>query len=69
MAVRSDDREQALSNAGNYPEGIDATEDGRFVFVACWEDNTLVKIEVEDLSVAGKAAVGDGPRAFGTFLR
>lgn len=55
--------------AGNYPEGIDATADGRSVFVACWEDNTLVKIDVEDLSVAGKADVGDGPRAFGTFLR
>jgi hypothetical protein len=29
----------------------------------------LVRIEVDTLSVTGKAEVGDGPRAFGVFLR
>lgn len=53
-----------------YPEGIEADREGRYVYVACWEDNTLVKIDAETLEVAGKAEdVGDGPRAFGKFLR
>lgn len=53
-----------------YPEGIEADREGRFVYVACWEDNTLVKIDAETLEVVGKLAeVGDGPRAFGAFLR
>jgi len=54
---------------GDYPEGIEATKDGRAVYVACWADNMLVKIDVSSMSVAGQASVGDGPRTFGTFLR
>ena len=54
---------------GDYPEGIEATPDGTAVYVACWADNVLQRVEVETLSVTGSAAVGDGPRAFGAFLR
>jgi YVTN family beta-propeller protein len=52
-----------------YPEGIAATADGAAILVACWEDNTLVKIDVSSLSVVAKVDVGAGPRAFGLFLR
>ncbi len=54
---------------GDYPEGIEATQDGLAIYVACWADNELVRINVDALTVDGKAAVGDGPRAFGAFLR
>ena len=54
---------------GDYPEGIEAASDGSAVYVACWSDNELVRIDVETLSVSGRATVGDGPRAFGAFLR
>ena len=54
---------------GSYPEGVAATPDGKYVFVACWDANTLERIDVKTLEVTGKTAVADGPRAFGGFLR
>src|SRR5262249_51708673 len=54
---------------GGHPEGIAADPAGTYVYVACWFDNVLQRIDVAKLAVAGEAAVGDGPRAFGLFLR
>jgi YVTN family beta-propeller protein len=54
---------------GDYPEGIAADPGGKAVFVACWEANTLERIDTETLEVTGRAEVGNGPRAFGLFLR
>jgi len=59
----------ATIEVGGYPEGIEASADGRFVYVACWEANTLEKIDVSSLTVVEKTTVGEGPRAFGQFLR
>lgn len=56
-------------NVGDYPEGIAATADGKRVIVACWESNTLDIIDATDLKVIGEIRTGDGPRAFGAFLR
>lgn len=53
---------------GGYPEGIEADRDGRSVYVACWDANTLERIDVETLKVTGQISVGEGPRAFGKFL-
>jgi DNA-binding beta-propeller fold protein YncE len=55
--------------ACDYPEGIEADQSGRHLYVACWGDNILVRIDAQDLAISGKATVGDGPRAFGKFLR
>jgi YVTN family beta-propeller protein len=52
---------------GEYPEGVAATRDGAKVLVACWFSNELWAIDPVRLSVAGRAATGDGPRAFGLF--
>ncbi len=54
---------------GDYPEGIEATADGKRIVVANWESNTLSVIDAAELKVVGEVKVGDGPRAFGTFLR
>ena len=55
---------------GDTPEGIEADPDGRYVYVACWFDNTLEQIDTETLEVTAKVKTGgDGPRAFGQFLR
>ena len=56
-------------NVGDYPEGINATADGKRVIVACWESNTLSIIDATELKVIGEVKTGDGPRAFGAFLR
>lgn len=59
----------AQLESGEYPEGIDVGSDGRFVYVAHWFDNALTKIDAETLEIVGSVVVGDGPRAFGEFIR
>ena len=54
---------------GDYPEGIMATADGQRIIVANWESNTLSIIDAVEVKVVGEVKVGDGPRAFGVFLR
>ena len=54
---------------GDYPDGIQASLDGREVYAVNWESNTLSVIEVASLKVVATIEVGDSPRAFGTFLR
>ena len=54
---------------GDYPEGIEATADGRHVVVANWESNTVNLIDAVEMKVVGEIKVGDGPRAFGAVLR
>ena len=59
----------ATIRVGAFPEGIEADPSGRTIWVACWDANTLEQIDVATLKVAARIAVGDGPRAFGKFLR
>lgn len=54
--------------AGEYPEGAQATFDGRRVLVANWFSNTLSVIDAETLETVREIDVGDGPRAFGRFV-
>ena len=56
-------------DVGDHPEGIEADPSGANVYVACWFDNVLMRIDTATLALSGDAAVGDGPRAFGRFLR
>ena len=56
-------------DACDHPEGIESDAVGTSVYVACWGDNVVLKIDAESLKITGKAEVGDGPRAFGKFLR
>lgn len=66
--VQSGKVEKAI-DACDHPEGIEADAAGAFVYVACWGDNIVLKIDAKTLQILGKASVGNGPRAFGKFLR
>lgn len=57
----------ATIEACDHPEGIERS--GGMVYVACWGDNILIRIDAGIRTVTGKVQVGDGPRAFGKFLR
>ena len=59
----------AKIEACDHPEGIETDSAGTSVYAACWGDNIILKIDAETLQITGKAEVGDGPRAFGKFLR
>ncbi len=54
---------------GGYPEGIMANDDEKIVYVTCWDDNAVHRIDVAALKVTGRVEVGNGPRAFGKFLK
>jgi YVTN family beta-propeller protein len=54
---------------GDYPEGVQAGPDGRFVYVSNWDSNTVSIIDAQSLSVVGSMDAGSSPRAFGTFIR
>jgi YVTN family beta-propeller protein len=56
-------------SVGDYPEGIETSADGNSVYVVNWFSNEVWAINAETLAVTAKMPVGDGPRAFGTFLR
>ena len=53
---------------GDYPEGIAMSADGTRAYVAVWMDNKLQEIDVAAGRVLRGIAVGESPRAFGTFL-
>ena len=54
---------------GHMPEGIEASRDGRTLYVANWMDDTVSVVDAEQLTVTATLPAGDSPRAFGTFLR
>jgi YVTN family beta-propeller protein len=54
---------------GDYPEGMQASADGKFLYVANWDSNTLSIIDAQTLKAVGSLNAGTSPRAFGTFLR
>lgn len=66
--VRTFAREAQIPT-GDYPEGIEASPDGRHVYAVCWESNVVNVIDAASLKVTAEINVGDGPRAFGRFIR
>lgn len=55
-------------DVGEYPEGIDATPDGRLIVSANWFSNTVSLIDPDTVEVVGEIETGDGPRADGKFI-
>lgn len=56
-------------DVGDHPEGIATARDGRTLYVANWGDNTLSVLDARSLTVLKTIPTGNGPRAFGDFLR
>ena len=54
---------------GDYPEGIEATRDGKAIYVANWFSNTMSRVDPLAMKVIGEIETGDGPRSFGDFIR
>jgi YVTN family beta-propeller protein len=50
-----------------YPEGALVAPDGE-VYVACWMDDVLARIDPKSLTVKAKIPVNASPRAFGQFI-
>jgi len=59
----------ATVDMGQYPEGIDATHDKSRIVVADWLFDTVSVIDAASVTVVAEIETGDGPRAFGRFIR
>jgi YVTN family beta-propeller protein len=56
-------------SVGEYPEGLEASADGRTVYVVNWFSNDVYAIDAKTLKITAEMPVGEGPRSFGLFLR
>jgi YVTN family beta-propeller protein len=59
----------ATAHVGENPEGIEASADGKRLYVANWDDDTMSVLDAATLATIRSFPAGDSPRAFGTFLR
>ena len=61
VSVIGEDNEITTINVGDYPIGVVVTPDGKYVYVANSEDNTVSIIDTDTNSVTDTLNVGNGP--------
>ena len=59
---------KTLVDVCEYPEGIDISYTQNLIVVACWFEDNIILINLNDLSVKKKIETSGGPRAFGSFI-
>ena len=52
----------------DYPEGIDISYIEKIIVVACWFEDNIVLLDLDDLFIIKKIPMSGGPRAFGKFI-
>ena len=68
--INMDKREnvKTLVDVCEYPEGIDISYTQNLIVVACWFEDNIILINLNDFSVKKKIETSGGPRAFGNFI-
>jgi YVTN family beta-propeller protein len=56
-------------HVGENPEGLELSADGKRLYVANWDDNSMAVLDSATLAIIRVFPAGDSPRAFGTFMR
>ena len=59
---------KTLFDVCEYPEGIDISYTQNLIVVACWFEDNIILINLNDFSVKKKIETSGGPRAFGRFI-
>jgi YVTN family beta-propeller protein len=54
-------------SVGEYPEGLEASADGRTIYVVNWFSNDGYAVDASALKITAEMKVGEGPRSFGLF--
>jgi len=57
-----------LNDVCEYPEGIDISYAENLLIVACWFEDNIILLDLDDLRILKKISVSGGPRAFGKFV-
>ena len=59
---------KTLNEVCEYPEGIDISYNENLIVVACWFEDNIILLDLEDYKLIKKINVSGGPRAFGNFI-
>ena len=49
-------------------EGIDISYNQNLIVVACWFEDNIILLDLEDYKLVKKINVSGGPRSFGKFI-
>ena len=55
---------KTLNEVCEYPEGIDISYNENLIVVACWFEDNIILLDLEDYKLIKKINVSGGPRAF-----
>ena len=61
-------KEKDLEDICEYPEGIDISYTENLLVVACWFEDNIILLDLDNLTILKKIGVSGGPRAFGKFI-
>ena len=59
---------KTLNDICEYPEGIDISYDENLVVIACWFEDNVVLLDLNDFKLINRIEMSGGPRAFGNFI-
>ena len=59
---------KTISDICEYPEGIDISYNQNLIVVACWFEDNIILIDLNNENFLGKIGVSGGPRSFGSFI-
>ena len=61
-------RVSSLEEICEYPEGIDISYTENLIVVACWFEDNIILINLNDYEIIKKIQTSGGPRSFGRFI-
>ena len=59
---------KTLDDICEYPEGIDISYNENLIVVACWFEDNIILLNLENYKLVKKIEVSGGPRSFGNFI-
>ena len=59
---------KTMSDICEYPEGIDISYNQNLIVVACWFEDNIILIDLNNEKMLEKIDVSGGPRSFGSFI-
>ena len=59
---------KTMSDICEYPEGIDISYNQNLIVVACWFEDNIILIDLNNEKLLEKIGVSGGPRSFGNFI-
>ena len=59
---------RTLNDFCEYPEGIDISYSENLIVVACWFEDNIILMDLNNEKILKKISVSGGPRSFGNFI-